>query len=152
MGKIIFFFVIVFALSFLIRYHLTQLNKRKGQEILKLYSQEDLKKVEVKISESRHSRFSNRGGTLGFLNSIMFYSENVLIFTQNEKYNFEEINITLPLIVHHETIYNIIIKNDEYILYIGNSKSGKKIQIYSDKENELLKSIFSDLKYSILKK
>jgi len=151
MGEIIFFFAIVFALSFLIQYLLTQLNKRKGQEILRLHSQEDLKKVEVKISESRHSRFSNRGGTLGFLNSIMFYSENILIFTQNEKYNFEEINITLPLIVYPETIYNIIIKNDEYILYIGNSESGKKIQIYSDQENELLKSIFSDLKNSILK-
>ena len=151
MGRIIFFFAIVLALSFFIQYLLTQLNKRKGQEILKLYSQEDLKKVEVKISESRHSRFSNRGGTLGFLNSIMFYSESILIFTQNEKYNFEEINITLPLIVHPETIYNIIIKNDEYILYVGNSKSGKKIQIYSDQENELLKSIFSDLKNSFLK-
>ncbi len=151
MEKIIFFCAIAFVMYFLVQYLLTQLNKRKGLEILKLYSQEDLKRVEVKISETRHSRFSNRGGTLGFLNSIMFYSENILIFTQNEKYNFEEINITLPLIVHPETIENIIIKSDEYILCIGNSKSGKKIQIYSDEENDLLKSIFSNLKKNILK-
>ncbi|ESU20944.1 hypothetical protein FSS13T_27410 [Flavobacterium saliperosum S13] len=77
----------------------------------------------------------------------MFYSDGLLIFTQNEKYNFEEINITLPLIINLETIEKIIIKSDEYILYSGQ----KKINIYSEKENDLLKIIFNNLQNNILK-
>jgi hypothetical protein len=138
---------IAFAMNFLASFLLTQLNKKKGYQILKLYSQEDLKSVEVKISESRINTFTNRGGTLGYLNTIMYYSNSILIFTQNEKYNFEEINNTIPLVIYPGTIEKIIIKSDEYILYIGQ----KMIKIYSDKENDLLKVIFNNLQKNILK-
>ncbi|SCX04775.1 hypothetical protein, partial [Flavobacterium saliperosum] len=99
MKIIIIICAISFAMNFFAKYFFTQLNKRKGEKILNLYSHIDLKKVEVKISETRINTLTNRGGTLGYLNAIMFYSDGLLIFTQNEKYNFEEINITLPLII-----------------------------------------------------
>ncbi|WP_035655140.1 hypothetical protein [Flavobacterium saliperosum] len=147
MKIIIIICAISFAMNFFAKYFFTQLNKRKGEKILNLYSHIDLKKVEVKISETRINTLTNRGGTLGYLNAIMFYSDGLLIFTQNEKYNFEEINITLPLIINLETIEKIIIKSDEYILYSGQ----KKINIYSEKENDLLKIIFNNLQNNILK-
>lgn len=145
------FCVTVFALLYVVKFFRTQYSKKKGKEILKLYNHEDLKSVEVKISETLYSPYSNRGGTLGFLNTKMYYSENILIFTQNEDSKVEELNFTLPLVVNPKSIKDIFIKSDEYILDIGNSKSGRKIQIYSDKENDLLKVIFNNFKENILK-
>ena len=148
---VIVFCVILFVLLYVAKFFKTQYNKKKGKEILKLYNHEDLKSVEVKISETLYSPYSNHGGTLGFLNSTMYYSENILIFTQSENSNFEEFNYTLPLVVNPKNVKDLFIKSDEYILYIGNSKSGKIIQIYSEKENDLLKIIFNNLKTSNLR-
>jgi hypothetical protein len=148
---VIVFCVILIALLYLAKFFRTQYNKKKGKEILKLYNHKDLKSVEVKISETLYSPYSNRGGTLGFLNTTMYYSENILIFTQSENSNFEEFNYTLPLVVNPKNVKDLFIKSDEYILYIGNSNSGKIIQIYSEKENDLLKVIFNNLKTSILR-
>ncbi|MCD0470912.1 hypothetical protein [Flavobacterium sp. JAS] len=150
MKEILIFCFVIFAFNLAVSFFRTQFSKKKGQEILKLYRQEKLEKVDVKISETRYSRFSNRGGTLCFLKCTMYYSENVLIFTQNENSNFAEINFTLPLVVHPVDIKNIFIKTDEYILNVGNSKSGRKLQIFSDSENELLKVIFNGFKKSLI--
>ena len=105
-----------------------------------------VEKIEVKISETRYSPYSNRGGTLGFLNSTLFYSENILVFTQNENFNFEELNYTLPFVVRPNEVKDFVVKSDEYTLRIGNSKSGKEIQIYSEKENDLLNVIINNFK------
>ncbi|UPT71180.1 MAG: hypothetical protein M0D53_01850 [Flavobacterium sp. JAD_PAG50586_2] len=144
--KVLIFCFAFFILQFIVRYIKTQLSKRKGREILKLLTKEELKKIDVRISETRYSPYSNRGGTLGFLNSTLFYSENILVFTQNEKFNFEELNYTIPFVVRPNDVKDFVIKSDEYILRIGNSRSGKEIQIYSEKENDLLNVIINNFK------
>ncbi|KAF2510169.1 hypothetical protein EYY60_11710 [Flavobacterium zhairuonense] len=151
--SIIIFYAMVIALTYILRFFRTKSSKRKGGEILKLYSNENLKSIEVKISETRSYRFSNHGGTLGFLNSTMHYSEDILIFTQSGNSNFEKLNFTLPLVIQPKTIKSIFIKSDEYILYLGNPITEKKIQVYTEsaKDNDLLKIIFSDFKENILK-
>lgn len=149
-GKIIIFACIFLVLMFGVRFLKTKLNKIKGHKILKLYNQKDLKRIEVKISETKYPIFSNRGGTLGFINATLFYSDAILIFTQRETSNFEKLNSVLPLVVKQDIIKDIIIRNDEYILDIINSKSRMKIQIYSEKENDILNHIINNFKRNIL--
>ncbi|GEM_PF-2549639 len=131
------------------RYFATKFNKKKGEKVLKFYGQEDFKKIDVKISETIHSYFTSRGGTVGFLNATLHYSENLLIFTQHEDYTFEAYNNTLPLVINLKTVRKLIIKSDEYILYVGKYKLEKEIQVYSEKENDALKSIFNNFKLRI---
>jgi hypothetical protein len=134
---ILLFCIVFFSLQYLIRFLNTQSNKSKGREVLRLLGAKDFGKIEVRIY---------RGDTRSFLNSTLFYSEDILIFTQSENYNFEELNFTLPLVVRNNEVKDFIIRSDEYILRIGTSGFGKEIQIYTEKENDLLNIIINNFK------
>lgn len=150
-------FLLVIILVFFSIILLSISKNKKANEIIETFSDRKLNKIEVGLSETSYSNFSQYGGVSS--KSILYYDKDLLIFTPSENSLFNGLLNTLPLILvlkiesnlpkkyTYKIIQNIIIKSDQYILTFSEStlttKKKKELCVYSDRENIKLKEIIS---------
>lgn len=153
----LFFFIYVFIFIILF----TTYKKRRAKRILNCFNLENFIKLEIKLSEESYSNWTYRGGTISKV--LMYYNEDLIIFTPCENSIFSSIINSLPLIFvlneskklpngfSYKKIEKINIKSEKIVLYYFEnsltSKLNNEIKIYADKEYEELKIFFQKVIY-----
>lgn len=157
--EIIYVFLIFYIYVFVFIILFTTYKKRRAKRILNCFNSENFNILEIKLSEESYSNWSYTAGAISKV--LMYYNENLIIFTPCKNSIFSSIINSLPLIfVLNENkkfpngfsckkIEKINIKSNKIILYyFENSLTSilnKEIIIYADKEFEELKIFFKKL-------
>jgi hypothetical protein len=155
---IVLFFVISLLLFSLTIFIISKGKIKISEKILNTFSELDLGKIEIKLSETSYSGLSQFGGITR--NAILYYGRNLLIFTPSKKYIFNRLYNNLPIILVSDNSNNLskefdykkienIIVNERIILVCSDSSFVKRkveFSIFSENENLKLKEIIMEFK------
>lgn len=149
----VFFIIIVFVTVFLIsRYR----NKRTSK-ILLHFQKQDLKEIEIKVSQTTYTGFKEYGGLFSKAKLYFDSEQKILILTTNRNSMWSILNNNLPLILlnkkgsplqtiyHYKRVDEIIFRSDEYILIIKDkfSKSRTEMALFSEKNDLELRNLIT---------
>lgn len=152
--EVIYTFLCAICFFLALIFLLTNYKKNRAEKMLKIFSNENLNRIEVGFSEVSYSTFSQNGGTSS--KAILYYNEHLLIFTPKKNSVFSSALNSLPLILilkkndelpkafNYKIIKKVIKKTDEFILiFFENSLTTvkrKEVSVFSEnsKLNEIL--------------
>ena len=142
--------VLLLALFVLIRISRSQIDK--GEQILKRFANFDLRRFEIKLSESSYSGLKQFLGPTK--DAELYFTEGILIFVPSKKYYFNRLYNSLPKIIvdiEHEKllkgklpinrISHLTIHDKVLLTFNPNPNfTGRRIEyeFYSEKENKEL--------------
>jgi hypothetical protein len=155
---IILLFAISLLLLLVIIFAVSKEKSKASEKILNAFSELDLDKIEIKLSETSYSGLSQFGGITR--NAILYYGRNLLIFTPSKKNIFNRLYNNLPIILvsdnsnnlskefDYKKIENIIVNERIILVYSDSSFVKRKVEfsIFSENENLKLKEIIMKFK------
>lgn len=154
MNEIVIIFAFVFILFFTIIFIISQRNFKNSEKIISAFSEFDLKKIKIKLSETSYTGLSQYGGITK--NADLYYFNNILIFLPSKENHLNRLFNNLPTILiakktndlplglSYKMIKDISINKLITLTYSENVLTKRRVEfvIHSETENtELNKAI-----------